>query len=82
VEVRSFIVSAMPANCPTDHISCFLLPAAHMSEILIILLFGVKHHVAENYFRFVDVCYVGRLAEGVWPSQLDRINADPKGNWY
>jgi len=23
-----------------------------------------------------------RLAEGVWPSQLDQINSDPKGNWY
>jgi len=65
VELRSFIVSAMPATCSTDHISCFLLPAAHVSEIPIVLLFGVEHHIAENYFRFVDVCYVGRLADGV-----------------
>jgi hypothetical protein len=65
VKLRSFIVSAMPATCSTDHISCFLLPAAHTSKIPIILLFGVEHHVAENYIRFVDVCYVGRQAEGV-----------------
>jgi hypothetical protein len=58
---HSFIVSAMPATCSTAHISCFLLPAAHMSEIPIILLFGVKHHITENYLRFVYVCYVGCL---------------------
>jgi len=29
----------------------------------------------------VTVCVFCRLA-GVWPSQLDQINVDPKGNWY
>ena len=27
-------------------------------------------------------CLLHRLAEGVWPSQLDEINADSKENWY
>jgi len=27
------------------------------------------------------MCLLHRLAEGVLPSQLDQINADPKGNW-
>ena len=27
-------------------------------------------------------CLLHRLAEGVWPSQLDQINADSKENWY
>jgi len=31
--------------------------------------------------RHTCVC-VCILAEDVWPSQLDQINADPKGNWY
>jgi len=22
------------------------------------------------------------LAEGIWPSKLDQINADPEENWY
>jgi hypothetical protein len=30
----------------------------------------------------VRVCVFHRLAEGIWPSQLDQINADSKGNWY
>ena len=31
---------------------------------------------------YEELCLLHRLAEGVWPSQLDQINADPKGNWY
>jgi len=31
----------------------------------------------------LSVCFIPRrLTEGVWPSQLDQINADSKENWY
>jgi len=44
--------------------------------------------VAENIIRMNlgdrigTMCLLHRLAEGILPSQLDQINAHPKGNWY
>jgi len=32
--------------------------------------------------KWGTMCLLHRLAAGVWPSQLEQINADPKGNWY
>jgi len=32
--------------------------------------------------RCGTVCLLHRLADGIWPSQLDQISADSKGNWY